>query len=151
MNKTSYLPDIHRLLPQDADAEKGILASFVLSPLQVAQLCADEGVSEEHFHIPAHSIIFRTLRQMVADGKPIDFIGICTVLKSSCELDSVGGGGFITELFVFLPTAMNCAYYIGIVKRHAMARRVIELGTEYAARAYAVSYTHLTLPTICSV
>src|SRR5687767_2351360 len=74
--KVSYLPDIHRLLPQASDAEQGVLASFLLSPREVGGLCAEKGVQPAHFHIPAHAEIYEELLQMWDKNVPIDVITV---------------------------------------------------------------------------
>ncbi len=134
--KVTYLPDIHRLLPQSPDAEQGVLCSFLLSPREVGGLCVERGVSAECFHIPAHSGIFAVLLELWNAAKPIDFITLTQVLRDRNQLDQVGGAAFVTELFTFIPTAANAAYYIEILQEKWTLRRIITTCTEYAARSY---------------
>ena len=42
----SYLPDIHRSLPQSIDAEKGLLGSVLLAPGRVLDECIQQQVGE---------------------------------------------------------------------------------------------------------
>lgn len=59
-----------------------------------------------------------------------------TLTKSlGAKLESIGGVGFVSELFTFLPTAANAAYYCELVKRDRLAREIIR-GLASAARAY---------------
>ena len=53
-----YLPDIHRLLPQAADAEQGALCSFMIAPDAVGAICSEMGITPDHFYLPAHQEIF---------------------------------------------------------------------------------------------
>ena len=131
-----YRPDIHRLLPQSPDAEKGVLCSFLLAPEEVGGFCEEKGVTPEKFHIPAHGEIFKTLMDMKAARKPITFITLTELLRDTRRLDQCGGAAFCTELFTFLPTAVNCAYYIEILMQKSDARELIKVCTEHAARAY---------------
>jgi len=134
--KVTYLPDIHRLLPQSPDAEQGVLCSFLLNPREVGGLCVERGVTAECFHIPAHAGIFAVLIELWNAAKPIDFITLTQVLRDRNQLDQVGGAPFVTELFTFIPTAANAAYYIDILQEKWTLRRVITTCTEYAARSY---------------
>ena len=134
--KVTYLPDIHRLLPQSPDAERGVLGSFLLSPRDVGGLCVERGISAECFHIPAHAGIFTVLLELWNAAKPIDFITLTQVLRDRGQLDQVGGAAFVTELFTFIPTAANAAYYIEILQEKWTLRQVITTCTEYAARSY---------------
>ena len=132
----SYLPDIHRLLPSSEDAEKGVLASFMLAPIEVAQICAIEGVSPERFHFPAYAKVFTALLEMVANCQPVDFVTLTNSLRSAGSLDAVGGAAFITTLYTFISTAANVRFYIAAMNRDYLSRQVIKICTEYAARAY---------------
>jgi len=131
-----YRPDVHRLLPQSPDAEKGLLCSFLLTPREVGGFCAEKQITREHFHIPAHGELYSVLIELWDAGKPIDFIILTEVLRDRQRLDQVGGAAFVTELFTFLPTAANVAYYVEIVQEKFTLREIIKVCTEYAARSY---------------
>jgi len=131
-----YLPDIHRLLPQSPDAEKGLLGSILLSPRDVLGNCVENGVLAEHFHIPAHATIYNVLLDLWNLNQPIDFITLTQVLKDRNKLDEAGGAAFVTELFTFVPTSANASYYTEIVQEKYTLRSIIRTCTEYAARSY---------------
>ncbi len=132
----SYLPDIHRLLPQSADAEQGTLSSILLAPKEVAGHCVEKGIRKEHFHIPAHSTIYELLLEMYDQRQPIDVITLTQTLRDRKQLDQVGGPAFVTDLFTFLPTAANAGFYIEILEEKFTLREIIRVCTEYAARSY---------------
>jgi len=133
--RPSYLPDIHRTLPQSLDAEKGVLCSALLSPGNVLGECI-ERLSEVHFYQPAHQIIYREMIALQNAAKPVDFITLTQVLKDKGELDKAGGAAAISELFTFVPTASNADYYIEIVREKFLLRQLIQTCTEFAGRAY---------------
>ena len=132
----SYLPDIHRLLPQSPDAEQGVLASFLLQPREVGGLCAEKGIVAEHFHIPAHATIYGVLAEMWDKNRPIDIITLTQELRDRDLLKSVGGPALVSSLFTFLPTAANAGYYGETLEEKATLRQIIKVGTEFAARSY---------------
>ena len=131
-----YRPDMHRLLPQSPDAEKGVLCSVLLVPRDVGGYCAEKQITPDHFHIPAHAELYKVLIELWDAGKPIDFIILTELLRDRQRLDQVGGAAFVTELFTFLPTAANVAYYVDIVLEKHTLREIIKVCTEYAARSY---------------
>lgn len=134
--KKTYSPDPHRLLPQSPDAEKGVLSSFLIASRDVGGLCAEKQVSKDYFFIPAHSLIYDTLIGMWDRNEPIDFITLTQLLRDRGQLDQCGGAAFVTELFTFLPTAANAAYYIEILQEKFTLREIIKICTEFAARSY---------------
>lgn len=133
----SYLPDTHRLLPQSPDAERGVLSSFLLSPKGVGRMCVDRHIGTAHFFIPSHRDIYRVLLELWSADKPIDFITLTQILRDRTILDQCGGAAFITDLFTFLPTAANCAYYLEILEEKRVLRDIITICTEHASRSYS--------------
>ena len=130
----SYLPDVHRSLPQSLDAEKGLLGSVLLSSTVL-----DDSISQieaGHFHLPAHQKIFELLVEMRNAGKPIDLISVTQHLEDRKLLDEVGGASVVTDLLTFVPTAANADYYREILREKYLLRKVITVCTEYAARSY---------------
>lgn len=134
--KITYLPDVHKLLPQSPESEQGVLSSFMLAPREVGSMLVQKRIKSDVFHIPAHKIVFDVLMQLWNDGKPCDFIHLAQTLRDRGELERVGGAPFISSLFTYLPTAANAAHYLEIVEEKAALRRIIAVGTEYASRSY---------------
>jgi replicative DNA helicase len=132
----AYLPDIHRSLPQSRDAEKGLLGSILLAPGRVLDECMQQRVSEKYFYHPAHGRIFGVLIEMRESNKPIDLISLTQFLEDRHILEEVGGAAAITDLFTFVPTASNAAYYLEILREKFLLRSIIETCTDYGARAY---------------
>lgn len=132
----SFLPDLHRLLPQSGDAERGVLSSILLSPREIGGLCVEKGIRKEHFHLPANAEVYGVLLTMQDGGKPIDVITLTAELRDRNLLDQCGGAAAVTDLFTFLPTAANAGYYIGILEEKYTLREMIQVGTEYASRSY---------------
>lgn len=128
--------DIHRLLPQDQDAELGILGSILLSPNEVMEKCIEKRLEPDAFYVPAHATIYGHLQSLYAANKPIDFIILTNLLRDVGDLDKVGGPAFVTALFTFVPTASNAMYYIDIVLSKQVFRGVIVTCNDYSCKAY---------------
>jgi hypothetical protein len=114
-----------REIPQSPEAEKGVLASLLLAPAQVFQLCAEANLDARQFYISAHGIIFDTITGIIIEGKTPDFITIAQQLRDGGKLDQVGGAAAISELFTHLATAATTPHYIGIVRDQARRRHLI--------------------------
>jgi len=134
--KKSYLPDIHRLLPQAADAEQGILSSLLISPLEIFNICNEKGVTSEIFHIPAHATIYSAIAAEMLDKGTVDIITLCQRLRDQKTIEACGGDAFVTQLFTFLPTAANATYYIEIAWQKYVLREIIRVGTAATVRSY---------------
>lgn len=132
----SALPDIRKLLPQDAYAEQGCLCSFLIAPLEVGALCSARGLKHFHFHIPSNAIVYSTLVQKWADSEPIDIITLTGTLRNENSLNEAGGIAQVSALFTFLPTAANADDYISTIIDKWKLREAIRLFTFGAARCY---------------
>lgn len=112
-------------LPQSTDAEKGLLGSILLSPTKTLEGCISLKVSEAFFFSPHHRRIYTTLLEMRKEGRPIDLISLTQYLEDKKHLEEVGGAATITDLFTFVPTASNYAYYCQILQEKAAHRSAI--------------------------
>ena len=108
-------------LPHNADAEKGVLGSMVLSG-EARALCAQ--TPEEFFYIPAHRIVFQTLRTF-EDNHPVDFVLLKNKLVAAGQLQEAGGVEFVNALYAFVPTAANWEYYLSILREFYQRRTTI--------------------------
>jgi len=129
-------PEIHRLLPQSADAEKGIIGSFLLAPREVGALCVRKGIYPGHFHIPTYRLVFDFLLEMHHEHEPIDIITLTQRLKDAGQLEAAGGPGEISELFTFLPTAANVETYIETLEEKYVLREIVSMGHEAVRRGH---------------
>lgn len=132
----SYLPSLHRLLPQAPEAERGLLCSFLLNAATTGALCAERGIRVDHFHLPAHSVVFGRIWAMWIENSSIDLLTLTQRLRDNGELDFAGGVGLVTEISGYLPTASMAEHYAEILQEKLMLRGIIKICTEHASRAY---------------
>ena len=133
--RTGSAQDIHRPPPHSVEAEQGVLGSMLISPRDaIAEVV--EKITAEYFYVPAHQTIFEVLVELWNAGAGIDLITFTQVLRDRNLLETVGGAAMVTNLFTFVPTAANVAYYLDIVRDKYILRSIIEAATESVRRAY---------------
>lgn len=123
-----------RVPPQDVDAERAVLGSILIS--NEAIFTAIEEVEADDFYRPAHRLVFRCMQELAKKSEPVDVVTLTSALRSRNELESAGGVEGIIELGEVVPTASNVKYYLDIVRRKAMLRKLIQAATEIATGAY---------------
>lgn len=123
-------------MPHSVDGEQGILGSMLISPKLTIPECVSK-VSPSWFYVPAHHTVYVQMVEMWTQGQAIDLITLTQRLWDMKLLDAVGGAGFVTSLFTFVPSAANVNYYIEIVRDKHILREIIAASTESARRAYA--------------
>lgn len=123
-----------RLLPQNVDAERGVLGSILIDPACFADVRMALEASD--FYLPAHRDIYATIEALWATRTPADLITLPDALERRGLLEGVGGASYVSSLANQVPTSASAIYYAGIVFRTAQARRLIHAAGQVAGAAY---------------
>ncbi len=119
--------------PHSVEAEQGVLGSMLISPGETIAECVEK-ITDEYFFVPAHKTIYAVVVELWNTDQAIDLITLTQELRDRNLLDAIGGAGFVTSLFTFVPTAANVEYYIDILREKYELRRWILVGTEIVRR-----------------
>ena len=76
-------------VPYDDEAERTILSASVMSPDVFPEVVT--AVTDDDFYIDRHRAMFRAMRSLFDRSVQIEPIALMDSLRSSGELDSVGG------------------------------------------------------------
>lgn len=125
---------MEKLLPQNIEAECGVLGSIIIDPEAIVQV--SDFLKAEDFYRDAHRSIYEVIIQLYEEREPADYITICDELERQNRLEDVGGASYITSLINQVPTSGNVEYYGRIVERTATLRRLIHAAGQIAAVAY---------------
>ncbi len=123
-----------KLPPQSLDAEKGVLGSLMLDPDRCDEVVML--VKAGDFSAEANAVLFQHLLELHEQGKRIDPLLLIDRLKSSGQLEAVGGPAYIAEVAQSVPYASNAAYYAKIVREKSTLRALIHASTEILRDAY---------------
>ncbi len=134
---------MEKLLPQNIEAESGVLGSIIIDPEAIVQVA--DFLNAEDFYRDAHRTIYDVIIQLYEQQQPADFITICDELEGRGKLEDVGGPSYVTSLINQVPTSGNAEYYGRIVERTAILRRLIHAAGEIAATAYQESDADVAL------
>ncbi|MGH2496730.1 MAG: replicative DNA helicase [Ktedonobacteraceae bacterium] len=125
---------MEKLLPQNIEAECGVLGSIIIDPEAIVQV--SDFLRADDFYRDAHRTIYEVILQLFEEHGQADFITICDELERSNKLEEVGGASYITSLINQVPTSANVEYYGRIVERASILRRLIHAAGQIAAVAY---------------
>lgn len=125
---------MEKLLPQNIEAECGVLGSIIIDPEAIVQVA--DFLSADDFYRDAHRTIYEVIMRLYEQHEPADFITICDELERNNKLNEIGGASYITSLINQVPTSGNVEYYGRIVERTAILRRLIHAAGQIAAIAY---------------
>src|SRR6185437_15149089 len=85
-----------KLPPQAVDLEEAVLGALMLEKNALTSVI--DILHPESFYKDTHKIIFQAIRRLFDKTQPIDILTVTNELKSSGELDIVGGPFYITQL-----------------------------------------------------
>jgi replicative DNA helicase len=125
---------LHRLPPQNLDAEQSILGGILLDNQALHSVL--EILEDRDFYSESHRKIFAAIVDLSERNEPSDLITLSNILKDKKHLEPVGGMAYLASLVDNVPSAANIAYYAKIVKEKAILRRLIGTATEILSKSY---------------
>ncbi|HET7607624.1 MAG TPA: DnaB-like helicase N-terminal domain-containing protein, partial [Gammaproteobacteria bacterium] len=124
-----------RLPPHSVEAEQSLLGGLMLDQRawdQIADL-----VAADDLYRADHRLIFSAVAALVERNQPPDAVTVSEHLQRLGQLEAAGGLPYLARLVEDTPSAANIRAYAGIVRDHAMLRKLIEIGGDIAASAHA--------------
>src|SRR5258706_4604517 len=84
-----YSMAVEKLLPQNVEAEAGVLGSLLIDPEAVVQVA--EFLRPDDFYRDAHRTIFQAVLELYESGEPADLITLTDALQLRGKLEAIGG------------------------------------------------------------
>jgi replicative DNA helicase len=123
-SKSAKRPAIHaKVPPHSLEAEQSVLGGLMLD--QEAWDRIVDRLHDTDFYRYEHQLIFRAMRRLAEQSKPLDVLTVSDALKATNEFETVGGDTYLFELANNTPSAANIATYADIVRERAVLRALI--------------------------
>jgi replicative DNA helicase len=116
--------------PQNLDIEASLLGSLLIDSdafIKIGDMLSADDFFDEH-----HRVIYAAMRVLHDKRAPVDILTLSEQLKSSGQLELVGGASYLTELTNFVPTAAHLEQYAQIVAEKSIRRRLITASQDIA-------------------
>ncbi|MFO8060743.1 MAG: replicative DNA helicase [Bacillota bacterium] len=126
---------LDRVPPQSEDAEQSVLGSMLLDRDAIA--LAAEMLRPEDFYRGAHGKIFAAMLKLYDRNEAVDLVTITEQMRSSGELEAVGGASYLSSLANSVPTSANIEYYARIVEQKSLLRQLIRACADITRLAYS--------------
>lgn len=128
--------DVVRQMPHALGPEKSILSSMLKDPDLYIGRALEQGITREHFYVPAHGRLFEILRRLNAQGKEIELVSLTQVLHDKGQLDAIGGPGALSDIYTYAPNGAHFDHHLDLVKDKHVLRQVIKVTTATCAEAF---------------
>ena len=130
---------VDRLPPFSLDAERGLLGSVFLDNNVLHDIT--QILKPEDFYRESHQIVYRVMREMYLENRPVDFITLADELVQRQLLEKVGAEDGLIELSQSVPHPANARFYCEIVKQKAVMRSLIRASSEVLQLSYGNTLT----------
>ena len=121
-------------MPSNIEAEQAVLCSILIdkdaADALIPRLLPDD------FYSNKNRIIFEAMKEIQDESNPIDTVALTDRLVVNGKLDEVGSVSYISSLSMAVPSSANCEYYLEMVKRDGLLRRIIGTGNDIVKKAY---------------
>ena len=103
-----------RLPPQNIEAEQSVLGSLIIDPDAIIKV--GSFLHPEDFYRETHQMIYRAILSLHDRRQPADFITLVDELERQGQLETVGGGSYLSSLINMVPTSIHVEHYGHIVR-----------------------------------
>lgn len=105
------------------DGERAVLACCVFDNTCIPSVA--NTLEPGDFYQSSNGAIFKAIRRLSDQGKPVDFVTLPEILERDGWLEKIGGASTIIDLANATPSATNVGHYVRIIKEKAVLRRMI--------------------------
>lgn len=123
-----------RVPPHSIDAEQAVLGGLMIANDKLTDVA--ELLTDADFYRRDHGLIFRAISEQVSAGNPADAVTLGEWFEAQGIAELVGGSRYILEMANTTPSAANIVAYAEIVREKSALRKLIDVGTEMAGKAF---------------
>lgn len=124
-----------RLPPQSVESEQSVIGGLIMKNEAFADI--SDWLSEDDFFRHDHRLIYRSIKELLDDSKPVDVITLGEWLEDNGLGTDTGGGSYVIQLASTIPSAANIVAYAEIVKEKSLLRQAVKIGTDLVNSAFA--------------
>lgn len=132
------ISDYGKVPPQAVDMEEAVLGAVMLD--KEAAITILDILKPESFYRDTHQKIFRAIADLTAREFAVDLYTVTEELRSTGELDSVGGPVYLTQLTSKVASSAHVEYHARIVSQKYIQRELIRVATEIQNRSFDDTY-----------
>lgn len=123
-----------KIPPQAIDIEQAVLGALMLEKNALTTVI--DIIKPEAFYKEAHQLIFKAIQLLFSKSEPIDILTVTNQLKSTGELESVGGPYYIAQLTSRVSSSANIEYHSRIMLQKFIQRELIRISGDVIRDAY---------------
>ena len=123
--------------PHSAEAEEYLLSCCLLDGGETVACCLESRLVPAAFYLPANQVVFEKLAELYQKGQPVGIETLIEELRTSHQLEAVGGVPYLMQVSARIPTTARAVYFIDKVRALHGQRHLINLADDLKERAFA--------------
>ncbi len=124
-----------RMTPHARELEEAVLGAMMLEKEKISEV--SDILSERHFYAPENKIIFNAIIYIAQQpNSVVDLLTVHNHLKSTNQLELIGGSYYLAQLTNKVSSAANIAYHARILSQKMIQRELIRVSGEIATDAF---------------
>jgi replicative DNA helicase len=126
-----------RTPPHSIEAEEYLLSCCLLDGSDSIARCLEAKLPSAAFYSAANRLIYEKLCELYQKNPPVDVAVLAEELKTSKQLDSIGGFAYLTQISGRIPTTAQAQYFIDKVRELYLLRELIKVATGAVENCYS--------------
>ena len=126
--------DYGHLQPQAPELEEAVLGALMIE--KDAYSLVSEILKPESFYEHRNQLLYKAVQTLAIQQKPIDILTVAEQLRSTGELEEVGGPVYITQLAGKVNSSAHIEYHARIIAQKFLARELITYTSLIQTKAF---------------
>lgn len=128
-NPETPITALGRTLPHSIEAEEYLLSCCLLDGNDTIARCLEAKLLGSAFYSAANRLIYEKLCEIYQKNPPVDVAVLAEELKTSKQLETIGGYAYLTQISSRIPTTAQAQYFIDKVRELHLLRELIKVAT----------------------
>lgn len=133
-NNKKSIPIDEKVTPQDLEIEEAILGAMMLDKKGLDEVI--DILLPEIFYKPEHKEIFKVIKKLFHDAKPIDLYTISDQLRKERKIEQIGGAYYLILLTKKVISSAHIEIYVRILQQKFILRSLIDISSSIIEKSY---------------
>lgn len=126
--------EIGKIQPQAIELEEAVLGAMLLEKSAINDVI--NIIGKESFYKEQNGVVFEAIIRLYRRNEPVDILTVINELKSTNQIEGVGGAYYVSSLTNRIATSSNVEYHARVIQQKYITRELIRLGTELVKKGY---------------
>ena len=133
-SKAKPVDEYGHLQPQAPELEEAVLGALMIE--KDAYSLVSEILRPESFYERRHQLIYSAITALALRQQPVDILTVAEQLRSTGDLEEVGGPFYITQLSGKVASSAHIEYHARIIAQKFLARELITFTSNIQTKAF---------------